>query len=68
MIPNESESDGNGNEDGRNTQTLELVGVNSIAFVNGVRVPCERTKTWKHEIKSPVEANSGRVTDRGEEG
>ena len=32
MIPNESESDGNGNEDGRNTQTLELVGVNSIAL------------------------------------
>jgi hypothetical protein len=32
----------------------------------GREVPCERTKTWKHEIKSPVEANSGRVTDRGE--
>jgi hypothetical protein len=35
--------------------------------VNGVKVPCEGTETWKHEIKSPVEVNSGRVTDRGEE-
>ena len=31
---------------------------------NGVKDPCERTK---HEIKSPVEANSGRVTDRGQD-